>query len=140
MEERKKVTEFQLLDHGIDHAQYFQGCGVSFTSFDTCYTGCGDNPAEAFDDALEQLAMDGFDATDLETRILAEENDAKPMPDKPGAHDECIDEIPEEEHSCCSDQGTGKSKDCSSCLAMEKREREHEGCELYYYMSIKIKE
>lgn len=119
MEERKKVADFELRDHGIDHAQYFPGYSTVFTRFDRCYTGCGDNPAEAFNDALEQIAMDDFDAEDLETRILAEENDAKPMPEKPGAHDDCHNAA-----DCEID-------DCEDC-------REHEGCELYYYMSILI--
>ena len=70
---RTKVTEYQLLDHGIDHAQYFQGCGTAFTKYDHCVTGCGDNPAEALADSLDSIAQDGFDAEALEALILAEE-------------------------------------------------------------------
>lgn len=54
---RQKIAAFEIVDHGIDHAQYFQGCGVSFTEFDNVQTGCGTNAREAFDDALEQIAM-----------------------------------------------------------------------------------
>ncbi len=52
-----KITSFQVVDHGIEHAQYFQGCGVAFTEYDECVTGCGDNFAEALDDALESIAQ-----------------------------------------------------------------------------------
>lgn len=52
----KPITEFEILDHGVDHAQYFPGCGVSFTKFDDVATGAGSTPEEAFSDALNQLA------------------------------------------------------------------------------------
>jgi len=64
----KVITDFEIVDHGIEHNQYFQGCGTAFTSFDYCDTGCGSNLAEAYDDACEQIAcgpdsinFDGFD-------------------------------------------------------------------------------
>jgi hypothetical protein len=73
MHEATKAKDFQLLDHGIDHAQYFQGCGVAFTDYRVCFTGCGSNCAEAVEDCLEQIAMDGsYDVKDLEERIKAE--------------------------------------------------------------------
>ena len=58
----KRIGEFELIDHGIGHSQYFQGCGVAFTGFANVVTGIGDNPAEAIDDCLEQMAMSGFDS------------------------------------------------------------------------------
>jgi hypothetical protein len=97
MEERKKVADFELRDHGVDHAQYFPGCGTAFTRFDRCYTGCGDSLAEAFSDALEQVAEDGFDARDLEVRILAEENEGATFADIPTAHNDCD---PENDDMC----------------------------------------
>jgi hypothetical protein len=70
---KRKAKDFELLDHGIDHAQYFQGCGVSFTKFTECYTGSGSNCAEAVNDCLEQIAMSGvYDVEDLEARIKEE--------------------------------------------------------------------
>ena len=48
---------YQLLSHGFDHSQYFQGCGVSFTSFQDVVTGAGGCEKEAFEDALEQMYM-----------------------------------------------------------------------------------
>ena len=56
----KKITDFEILDHGIDHSQYFQGCGTSFTEFTDVATGIGSSQREAFDNALEQLASMGY--------------------------------------------------------------------------------
>jgi len=50
----KKLIEWEIVDHGIEHSQYFQGCGVSFTKWDECFTGIGCSGAEALEDALEQ--------------------------------------------------------------------------------------
>lgn len=67
-----KIEEFDIVDHGIEHAQYFQGESAMFTRFDACETGCGDTFADALDDALESLAQSSeveIDFADLETRI-----------------------------------------------------------------------
>jgi hypothetical protein len=69
----KRIGEFELIDHGIEHSQYFQGCGVAFTGFANVVTGIGDNPAEAIDDCLEQVAQAGFDTEGMEARILEQE-------------------------------------------------------------------
>lgn len=50
--------EYQLIDHGIDHEQYFPGCGVSFTRYNHVVTGIGNTFTEALDDALDSLALD----------------------------------------------------------------------------------
>ena len=70
---RKTVVEFEIVDHGIAHEQYFQGCGVAFTEFDEVVTGIGDNPAEAIDDCLEQMASNGWETDGMEARIIAQE-------------------------------------------------------------------
>lgn len=69
---RKMIGEFELIDHGIEHEQYFQGCGTAFTSFEDVATGIGDNPAEAIDDALESLAQMDWDTEGMERRIIRE--------------------------------------------------------------------
>lgn len=66
-----RVTAFEIVNHGYEHAQYFQGCGVAFTRFQHCVTGAGDNAKEAFEDACEQIAM----AHDSEA--------AQSLPDRP---------------------------------------------------------
>lgn len=47
--------KFQIINHGIEHSQYFQGCGILFTGYNECFTGCGISPKEAFEDAFSQL-------------------------------------------------------------------------------------
>ncbi len=69
---RKRIGQFELVDHGIEHEQYFQGCGLAFTEFEDIATGIGDNPAEAIDDCLEQLACNDWDTEGMEERILSE--------------------------------------------------------------------
>ena len=69
----KRIGKFELIDHGIEHSQYFQGCGVAFTGFENVATGIGGNPAEAIDDCLEQIAQAGFDTEGMEARIIAQE-------------------------------------------------------------------
>jgi hypothetical protein len=41
METKTQITEFEVIDHGIDGSQYFQGCGVAYTKFKYVVTGCG---------------------------------------------------------------------------------------------------
>ena len=69
----KRIGEFELIDHGAEHSQYFQGCGVAFTSFENVVTGIGDNPAASIDDCLEQIAQCGFDTEGMEARIMQQE-------------------------------------------------------------------
>ena len=65
----KQLGDWQWIDHGIEHEQYFQGCGVSFTEFTDCYTGIGASAQEAADDAAEQAAMSGWNVDCLENDI-----------------------------------------------------------------------
>lgn len=70
-----RITDFEIVDHGIDHNQYFQGCGTSLTPYADVVTGAGSNPAEAYDDAADQLASNLFGAAgmdDFERRALAQ--------------------------------------------------------------------
>lgn len=55
-EDAGNVVDFEVLDHGEDGSQYFPGCGVYGSKFDHVATGVGDTGAEAFADALEQMA------------------------------------------------------------------------------------
>lgn len=58
-----QITSFEIIDHGIEGSQYFQGCGTAFSKFDHAVTGAGENALEAFDDALEQIAS--WESVDL---------------------------------------------------------------------------
>lgn len=57
----KTIIAYELVDHGIEHEQYFQGCGLSFTPYTDVVTGIGSSLREALEDAAEQLATQGFD-------------------------------------------------------------------------------
>jgi len=62
----KQIEEFEVQYLGIDHPQYFQGVGTAFTDWDQVMCGIGDTPAEALDDALEQMATEGIDVSEIE--------------------------------------------------------------------------
>jgi len=86
----RKITDFELVDLGIENSQCFQGFGTSFTSFEYCTYGIGDNPREALDDCLEQMATMGFDDPDLESRICESEGikSLDEFPSSPSVSDE----------------------------------------------------
>lgn len=67
----KRIIEYEIIDHGVEHEQYFQGCGVSHTKFDEVYTGIGSTLREALRDADEQMA--GSLGTYLQNDELEEE-------------------------------------------------------------------
>lgn len=69
----KTITTFNLVDHGVEYPDYFQGCGVAFTSYANVATGIGDNPSEAIDDCLDMIAQGGIDTEGMEARIMAQE-------------------------------------------------------------------
>lgn len=54
---KHKLTDYQILRHGVESSDYFQGCGTSHTQFDHVQTGIGDTEEEAFNDAIESIAM-----------------------------------------------------------------------------------
>jgi hypothetical protein len=92
--EQKGIGEFELIDHGIEHSQYFQGCGIAFSSYRNVVTGIGDNPAEAIDDCLEQIAQAGFDTEGMEARIMAQEG-WESLPTTPDVQTECGEDCEE---------------------------------------------
>ena len=51
-----KLKDFEVIGHGIENSQYFQGCGTT-RRFNEVITGCGFSEKEAFDDAIEQICM-----------------------------------------------------------------------------------
>ena len=72
-----KPTDYEIVVHGIEHEQQFQGCGVSGTGYTAVFTGSGDNPGEALDDALEQAAVAGWDV-DSNARLRRERLPRRP--------------------------------------------------------------
>jgi hypothetical protein len=93
---QRKITDFQVYDLGIENSQYFQGFGTAFTGYSECAYGIGDNPAEALEDCLEQIAQMGFDADDLAERILQVEGPAPVTPS--------VSDLREQEAADCDDE------------------------------------
>ena len=91
----KTIGDFELIDHGIESSQYFQGCGVAWTSFERIVTGIGDNPAAAIFDCLNQIWQRDFDTEGMEARIMAQEG-LKKLPTSPNT-DKYIEENEESE-------------------------------------------
>lgn len=60
------IARVEVIDHGVDHSQYFPGCGVVFTNFDACVTGIGDDFGEAIEDALEDIGSSVGDSEQVE--------------------------------------------------------------------------
>lgn len=112
------IKAMRIVFHGYEHAQYFQGHGVSFTKYTHCATGVGQSNHEALSDALECLYLpDGLEITDAMVReCLADQGDPSM------ARLEASEEI----------DYRAMHEDCPS------DEREHEGCELYYHVSIDV--
>lgn len=82
------IKDFELLDFGVDHCQYFPGVGTAYTDFDHVALGCGDNFREAFDDALENMAQshdERLNLAKLESDISEEYDFASHNLESPGA-------------------------------------------------------
>lgn len=84
----RPVGDYEIVDHGLEHSSYFQGCGTALTPFHQCATGIGDTYADALDNALESVAQCGYDTEQLKKRILRDNGwDAIPS-DGPSASEE----------------------------------------------------
>ncbi len=53
---KRQTAHYEILNHGVQHNQYFTGCGTYGTEFQEVVTGAGDNAVEAYNDALEAIA------------------------------------------------------------------------------------
>lgn len=61
------IDQFEILDLGVIPEGELATWGASFRAFDCAIIGEGSSARQAIDDALNQLALDGFD-----TRLLHE--------------------------------------------------------------------
>lgn len=69
---KKVKLEFEIVQHGLEGDQYFQGCGVSGTDYENVVTGCGNSEQEALIDAIEMMATNHdleLDMSDLEEEL-----------------------------------------------------------------------
>lgn len=71
----RNIGEFELIDHGIEHSQYFVAGLLSQARFENVATGIGDNLAEAINDCLFQMGRDDWasPAKSMEARIMEQE-------------------------------------------------------------------
>lgn len=53
---KRSVEAFEIVSHGINQSDYFQGCGTAFTEFDEAFTGIGSSEYEAAQDAMDMAA------------------------------------------------------------------------------------
>lgn len=60
----KQVADFSA-NVTFDHGQYWQGAGTSFTEWDECHTGIGSSTTEAYEDALNLLAENDWDVSNI---------------------------------------------------------------------------
>jgi hypothetical protein len=51
------IGDYEIIDHDIEHSDYFPGCGTFRTNYDHVDTGIGANFAEAYDDCCEMIAQ-----------------------------------------------------------------------------------
>jgi hypothetical protein len=65
----KKLVNYQIVNHGYDHAQYFQGQSTYGTDYDHAVIGVGDNAVEAYNDAVELLYQMDIDAKSIDRLI-----------------------------------------------------------------------
>jgi hypothetical protein len=69
---QRPVTRFEVLDHGVDGAQYFPGCGGPNhpRGFEDCFVGAGEDSAEAVEDAVEMASQLGWEFTDAQVEEM----------------------------------------------------------------------
>ena len=123
------MKRYEIIDHGVDHAQYFPGAGVAFTKFTHCVTGAGCSAKAAGDDALDQFWSSVDKAVFPIEQAEAMHAEIEKLSTKDDAH-----------HACRVgfDRTLKRYKDEDERDAAW--EKFHDGCEVHYYVSIRWKE
>ena len=76
------LAAYEILSHGFMLPDYFQGCGVAFTPFNSVVTGCGSSESEAFSDALDQMAENGASLSFVESLEANNKPSEEPIPEE----------------------------------------------------------
>ena len=114
----KQISDFEIVNHGIDNSQYFQGCGTYRTNFLFCSTGCGESAKDAFEDCIEQIFQMDFDADKIKKSKEGKKYQTK----------------------------SAKKYDIQKYLRDGKYSKPEiekifdDGCDLYYYLSVRWNE
>ena len=97
MDTIKTARSYSFESQGIQHPQYWQGAGVSGTSWRACYTGMGVNERDAATDAIECAALSVDIPATLVEAMQAEaealDSTAWACCDECDEHDSCDDDI-----------------------------------------------
>ena len=62
----KTVIKHRFVYAGTDHSDYNQGIGTSFTEWSEAFQGMGHTPEDAFEDALNDAATNGWNIEHIE--------------------------------------------------------------------------
>lgn len=76
---KENKVEYDIVEHGLVHPQYFRGHGLSGTYWQDAATGAGDTPYQALDDALEQLASNGWNVDDIRNTLSDDDDNSASM-------------------------------------------------------------
>lgn len=115
--EAAKIVAFEFVDDGIEHEQYWAGVGLAFSKFEHVATGIGDDPAEAFEDALGMIAQQESGGVDLSAIEQSEEGQAYAS-----AHTPSVKEVLDRNRA--TPEGSEEADEEASA-------------ELHYYLSIR---
>lgn len=119
---------WQLIEHGMEEAQYFPGVGTAGSPYDHAVTGVGDTYLDALDDALEQLREEGGG------EVLVEEIERVHRPRRVEEGDWRLRSV----HEACEEEYRGLRE--GTKYPLSPFEKWHEECEIGYYISIRWKE
>lgn len=128
----KVPLEHEVVDIGIENSQYFQGLGRG--NFDDAVTGVGDTPTEAFEDALEMAAQDGWLVDDIPSPYTAE-HDAEYCVSVRNRREWEADLNPDGLDGLTGDERTERIDE----LWQEACEDGY-GQDIYYYVGIRLRE
>lgn len=116
------VVDYEIWNHGVDHSQYFQGKGTSYTKWDEVYTGIGRSEKEALEDALEQAY-----SADIEFSKNVEKELEKEI--KNASDEDIVSEVENEERPQEKFTVKHHSRAMGSWLSKEEFESEDEALE-----------
>ena len=71
----KTIEGYEIIYHGIEYSDYFQGCGVAYTEFTDVATGIGNSEQEAIGDAMDQLAQKDWETSSSDLQNAYDEAD-----------------------------------------------------------------
>jgi pyruvate/2-oxoacid:ferredoxin oxidoreductase beta subunit len=139
----RKAYRWRVINHGVEHSQYFQGCGTAFTEFTDCVTGIGDNPKEAMEDALEQLASGGWDVDGIENNLKETPSLSDRREEEAEERREAWEQLQRDNGIPDVDEATEEQYEAGEYFDPDDYEDEDEdddGDERWYHVSVLVRE